>query len=282
LCLFILFFYKGGIFLNLSLIQPSKEILSRTPVLSVALKSLLSSSLAKSFQGSPHHDTKRPFIKPAKQHRSFRPDESHQTHHTTQNRSLRTFDSVPEAFSWANTHYQQWFKELTPKQRTALINYSWDQFKMVNKTLRSFGKNHYETRMMNPIINDLHSALKKASLPEDIIVYRRADKRMLGNYLYIPLHQLPGKKLLEKSFLSTSLIAEKTSPWEKKHKLLLKIHAPKGSNGAFIGFNSIFGDECEMLFDKNHSLMIHEAISNRKDISLNCTLISKSHQSTLS
>jgi hypothetical protein len=242
----------------------------------------MSSTLAKRIQGSPHHDTKRTIIKPPKQKGLFLPVEFLQTHHTTQNRSLKTFNSVPEAFSWGNKHYQPWLKELTPQQRTALISYSWDQFKMVNKTLRSFDKNPYGNRNMNPLIKDLHDALKKASLPEDIIVYRRADKRMLENYSHIPLHKLPGKKLLEKSFLSTSLIAEKTTPWEKKHKLLLKIHAPKGSNGAFIGLNSIFGNECEMLFDKNHSLIIHEARSNQKDLFLNCTLLSKSPHSTLS
>jgi hypothetical protein len=258
--------------MNLSYTQKSKEIVSQSSALCITLKKNLSTYFSNPVQRNTEQIKQSSFHTLSTRQFPIRPKVIHNKHHTTPNRTYRTFYDIPEVFSWASKHYKTWFKELTLQQRTAIMNYSWDQFKIVNNTLRTTDQNSQVNRIIKPLIQDLHSALKKSSLPEDIVVYRRADIRMLENYSNLSLNELVGKKILEKSFLSTSLLEKGTEAWKKKHNLLLKIHARKESNGAFIGFHSVFKDEYEMLFDKNHSFIIDEISYNRHEIFVKCTL----------
>ncbi len=78
---------------------------------------------------------------------------------------------------------------------------------------------------------------------------------MLGTLKNTPVDELVGKGISDKGFLSTSLIPDGQFGGD----LLLKIDAPTGTKGAFIGDLSVVPTEVEILLQKGQNMIIKEA-----------------------
>lgn len=109
------------------------------------------------------------------------------------------------------------------------------------------------------IICDVKSALDKASLPEDMTLYRGTNKVELGNLKDLSPDKLIGEQFTQPSFMSTSTNSTVASG-TFKGDLLMAIQAPKGSKGIDIAPISQYGAiESEILFQAGTEMIIKEA-----------------------
>ena len=105
----------------------------------------------------------------------------------------------------------------------------------------------------------MKSALDKASLPEDMTLYRGTNKVELGNLKDLSPDKLVGEQFTQPSFMSTSTKSTVASGTFKGN-LQMTIEAPKGSKGIDIAPVSQYGMvETEILFQAGTEMVIKEA-----------------------
>jgi len=173
-------------------------------------------------------------------------------------------NNLAEANIWGMENYKQWRNNLTPNEIKAINDYT-DIFHYgnMNNYLRGISDNLNSGNLER--INSLTSALEKAKLPEDMILYRGTSKEMIADLINVKnpnFKDLIGKTIEEKGFMSTSLLeSEKFSG-----DLSLIINAPRNSQGAYLGHFSQNPKEAEILFNKGQKMVIREVNENNGNL----------------
>lgn len=142
---------------------------------------------------------------------------------------------------WGESKFKKWYKGLSEKEIDALASYkssTFDQgvgkeiFEDINDYLRKGEKISSGNKKLIPLID---KALSKGVIPDDIIVYRGTSKRMIEL-----LEKKVGKVVRDKSFMSTTLYKGTADDFAGLHNgVTLKIKVPKGTRGAYLGFEDI-------------------------------------------
>jgi hypothetical protein len=158
---------------------------------------------------------------------------------------------------WGVSNYKNWRIGLLPEEKEAIKNYS-NSFELINFVLRYDIKEN-RARLLLDEIGVITRALKKAEVPEPILVFRGTTKDALGRIAHLHPEELIGKTFTEKAFMSTSLLPLKrfVDPVRGLHMV---IKVPKGANGAHIGPLSNFPFEEEILFPPGQKMIIKEAM----------------------
>ncbi|MFV9828708.1 TopI - like protein YobL [Bacillus velezensis] len=175
--------------------------------------------------------------------------------------SPRKIDNLEQAHIWGEKHYDKWINSLTAEEKQALIDYTGDYYEDINAYLRGVNSS---LNGINPTkITDIHSALEKAKIPEDIVVYRGTDLIALRKILPRDevlteglINNLVGQRIKDDAFTSTALLKESAFDYKK---VSYSINVPKGTNGAYIAKVSHFPEEAEILLNSGHEMIIRDA-----------------------
>lgn len=160
----------------------------------------------------------------------------------------------------------RWSNGLNEREIEAIRQYTLSSYSGVNSYLR--GDLRFDTRDIREIVEQVHSALQKASTPTGIEVFRGTDIDgligMIPNFNHRSswiekgenLKSLIGTELESSSFLSTSL----ESPLSQYVKgVKYHILVPKGSQAASLESLSVQGkEEREFLIDKGARFILSE------------------------
>jgi hypothetical protein len=145
-----------------------------------------------------------------------------------------------------------WLKSLEVNEVNAIHHYTHDGYKEMNTLLRSGQYNPKARDRVSTFIRDATSALMKGKAPIDMMVLRAIPTK------YVPqLVASKGSTFRDAGFSSTTL---DTRPI--RNKLLLNIHIPKGSPGAYVAPLSDAKDEEEWLLPPNARFNVHRVYSN--------------------
>lgn len=142
-------------------------------------------------------------------------------------------------------------------------------YEVLNNLLR--GKEvcvNVDKDVANSKINIISDTLNKASLVEDMTLYRGCSKNALGEYKNLSPEELIGKTIVEPGFLSTTKDKSITQNFTKD--LFITINAKKGAHGMCLKDISNYVQEDEILFNKNQPMLITAA--EEKDGILNITV----------
>lgn len=174
--------------------------------------------------------------------------------------------------SWGNQHYSEWVSSLSSQERSAISCYTSEgdeSYRKINTNLRAGIP--LSSRDEN-LVNCIHSALSRASLPCDVQVYRALDDNGIRELaLYCNQGKLEsGASLQDSAFMSCSLLANNSFNSARSNKYILRLSAPQGLHAGYVRRISTFASEQELLIDKDHSIYI-TGISQcqRKEITKN-------------
>lgn len=186
------------------------------------------------------------------------------------------FKTVIDAHSWAFSKHESWIENLITPEYRALYNYCSNDYKSINPYLRASSRE--DSQEKNEKILNLSNCLSRVRIPSNIIVYRGTDKSALGDLQDLDYDKLKGKHIIDKAFMSTSMVRNVANKFDKG--VLLKISVPAGSSGGYVGTISE-KLEAEILFDKNQILRIDEVVQRENGIVLSCTMLLKSNREYL-
>ncbi|MHA2612989.1 ADP-ribosyltransferase [Listeria monocytogenes] len=172
-----------------------------------------------------------------------------------QNKSLK-FTSLEESEKWGIDGFSVWRNSLSSREIQAIRDYTdiWHYGNM-NGYLRGSVEKLVPDNAER--IKNLSSALEKAELPDNIILYRGTSSEILDNFLDLKnlnYQNLVGKTIEEKGFMSTTTISNQTF----SGNVTMKINAPKGSKGAYLAHFSETPEEAEVLFNIGQKMLIKE------------------------
>lgn len=167
--------------------------------------------------------------------------------------NFKSFIGREAAEAWAKSVFRNWKNALNASELEAITKYTGSAYGNINAVLRGYDSTFIGNNAK--YAEDLANALNKSSIPENIRLYRGTSKDMLGALKNTPVDELVGKGISDKGFLSTSLIPE----GQFSGNLVLKIDAPSGTKGAFIGDLSVLPTEVEVLLQKGQNMLIKEA-----------------------
>lgn len=150
--------------------------------------------------------------------------------------ATREFSSDADMVEYGIGNYSKWKDSLSSSELDALNRYVGDS-STINDYLRGEGKG--STALVNQV-RDIDSALNKASLPNNLTVYRGVGAGYLGMDLSSEssVKALVGKTFKDSGYMSTSLSRNVSETYGagRKGGAVLKINAPKGSHGAYTDF----------------------------------------------
>lgn len=149
------------------------------------------------------------------------------------------------------------YSEFTKLEREAIDEYTLGGYQDVNDYLN--GK--YEGfDNINDFIQKIDTAISKYDLKEDIITYRGVNKKYYSDLKI-------GDEIISKMYESTSLNENiaKTFMDDKDNPLMLEIRVPKKTSCIYIGDNSSYEFEAELLLGRNLRLKVID-INDKKII----------------
>ena len=172
----------------------------------------------------------------------------------------REIKSLNQAHAWGEKNYSEWLNSLSIKEKQAVIDYTGDDYWNINSYLRG---NSNSLHNIDPNkISEIQSALTKAKLPEDIVVYRGTDMNAIENVLkfdkygeIMNIDGIVGKVIKDDAFMSTAILKE--SSFDNK-RVSWVINVPQGSNGAYVAKVSKYPNEAEILFNSGQEMIIKE------------------------
>lgn len=168
---------------------------------------------------------------------------------------ISIFENTNEKQQMILSYADQWSKGLSNEEFNALKDYTREEpnyYRNINKKLRGktafFDSGNRERAFL------IHNALKKSEIPCPCTVYRGGPPDILGKFKNMSDDELIGKVLLDKGFMSTSIV----KGCEFGGNVKLEIFVPSGSKGAYLsnGISAIGEGEHEILFDKGCRLKI--------------------------
>lgn len=158
----------------------------------------------------------------------------------------RSFSSEAEAHKWGTERFSSWGDELTDLEKISLHDYSGSSDK-VNRYLRGSQKTKasiiadedqlaplyssqgmHQPRVMEMTAN-IDSALAKASLPEDVVVYRAARRSAFD--------KTAGAVVRDNGFMSTTLVESLTDEFVQAYgrtTMVVEIRVAAGARAAYI------------------------------------------------
>ena len=166
---------------------------------------------------------------------------------TMRKQNLRTMES------WCD----DWLATLTGTQRSAVVSYTGSAYEAMNDYLRANGAYDASDRTKQ-LIKQCQAALKKASLPEEVIVRRGSGYNMLKE-LGIDVSEANTDKLVggivqDLGFLSTS--PDPSGGFSSGIEYVIKI--PEGSQAMYVAPISRFHSEREILVNCGGKFMVDD------------------------
>ncbi|WP_179871788.1 ADP-ribosyltransferase [Bacillus cereus] len=180
---------------------------------------------------------------------------------------------------------EQWLKRLTTDERDAIKNYTGNDYRSINKYLRSgktdLSESKFSKTTMERTIALIDNAINKATLPEDITVYRntgaaefKENNAFLQDALNIDLSTIQGEKdfdtyiqkaisLVNKNLNKTNTALAYTSTSLKpgdtefaQSPIRVEIKIPKGTHVPYIDSISEVKGEQEILLPRGSKFRI--------------------------
>ena len=153
---------------------------------------------------------------------------------------------------------------MTSAERQAIYDYTTDAYyPNINNVLRGIESSYAPGNAAR--VEQITNALNKATIADDIVVYRGVGRDALGAFKDLPNNQLVGKVLEEKAFMSTSLVPE--GCFAKPITYVIKV--PQGTKGAFIENLSMYGSqEVELLLNRGQKMVIQQVIEEGSNTKL--------------
>jgi hypothetical protein len=141
-------------------------------------------------------------------------------------------------------HYRAWREGLSAGEEKALRDYAVVNYTSVNRVLRRAAAGALEVppHLRGGIDVVAGAIARSPGLPRNAVLYRGMGGR------HLPPGDLTGTELTDPAFLSTSFNAERTV---KGHDVEVRINAPAGTKGAYLG-----GNESEFLLQKGLRLKV--------------------------
>lgn len=159
---------------------------------------------------------------------------------------------------WGKRHYSKWISSLSKQEKAAIENYTGEgsnSYRTINTNLRTgIPLNVHDAEL----VNSIHSALSRASLPHDVQVYRALDENGIRELaLYCNQGNIEeGASLQDSAFMSCSLLANNSFNTDRSNNYILRLAVPEGVHAAYVNKVSSFSVEQELLIDKDHCLYI--------------------------
>jgi len=141
--------------------------------------------------------------------------------------------------------------QLSRKQVNALTDYSGDDYRNINNSLRGMETTTPENAQR---INTLKQTLDNSSLPQDMTLYRGTTTNALGDLKGLAPEDLVGKTFVENGFMSTSTSSSIGN--EFIYDMHITINAAKGSHAMDISSLSNYTYEAEVLFSSGQEMII--------------------------
>lgn len=168
-------------------------------------------------------------------------------HETMRKQNLRTMET------WCD----DWLATLTGTQRSAVVSYTGSAYEAMNDYLRANGAYDASDRTKQ-LIKQCQAALKKASLPEEVIVRRGSGYNMLKE-LGMDISEANKDKLIggivqDLGFLSTS--PDPGGGFSSGIEYVIKI--PEGSQAMYVAPISQFHSERELLVNCGGKFMVDD------------------------
>lgn len=160
---------------------------------------------------------------------------------------------------------------MTEIQREAVKSYTGSSYKKINQGLRGITELPPECDETVALLREL---LHDSELPKDLILYRGTHRNNLGPLRNLPPEQLIGKVFIDPGFMSTTK-DQRIATIEFRGDVLMKIHAPKGTNG--LDISEVNPIEAEVLLDAGQSMMIIGAKKKGKRLLLEVILEEKEY-----
>lgn len=192
-------------------------------------------------------------------HARFRTGDADNKEYVEYKRPLANFRAIQQSqvVNRLRKEYSTWKQSLNDFELKAVKKYTYnsnesgrDKFYMrLNAMLR--GDRPGDERVLR-YANGISGAIKKGTIPCDVICYRNMDTNPYSNLDV-------GDIFVEEQFVSTSVV--KNRALQKKFKLI--IYVPKGSKAAYIESVSKFPTQREVLIDKGS---IYRVISKKEDV----------------
>lgn len=185
------------------------------------------------------------------------------------------------ATQWGEDNYTSWLKNLTADELRDINNYLGGGYSAINKYLLdgTIGDNTSKDELEEKISN-ISNALKKETIPEDIITYRRMGANEFNLDLTSPEYDFNqtenidkfkekwlGKTIKVNTFISTTILSNNISAFAKR-KLILRLHLPKGTNASYVSVAEGYKNEYEILIDRGYSYKIDNITKYYDDSSL--------------
>ena len=142
-------------------------------------------------------------------------------------------------------------KQLSKNQINALTDYSGEDFRNINNSLRGMETVTPENAQR---INTLKQTLDNSSLPQDMTLYRGTTTNALGDLKNWESEDLVGKTFVENGFMSTSTSSSVGNAF--KYDMQITINAARGSHAMDISSISNYANEAEVLFSAGQEMII--------------------------
>jgi len=163
--------------------------------------------------------------------------------------------SQQQARTWGNQHYADWVYSLSEQEKASLSAYSGAEYGELNRKLRAGIALSPRGSVLQ---ENIHSALSKASLPEDVQIYRALSENAVRELaLYCSQGVIEeGVSIQDSAFMSCSLVSDNRFNRSKGNNYIFRMSAPAGVHAAYIGGLSFFENEQELLADGDHSIYV--------------------------
>ncbi|WP_242318978.1 ADP-ribosyltransferase [Bacillus cereus group sp. BfR-BA-01349] len=175
---------------------------------------------------------------------------------------------VAEAENWGIQTFAKWKTNLTVSEKDIVSKYTRSLYDPINEYLRENNGILGRNTKLDKQITLLDAALKKSSIPQTLLVYRRVTEQQFGkdyNWLresdetlnkekVLELEgQFKGKTFKQDSYMSTSLVQDPNSSFGNRQSILLEITLPIGTHGAYIAEMSKYPDQLELLINRGYT-----------------------------
>lgn len=155
----------------------------------------------------------------------------------------------------------EWLEKISESEKAGVVTYTSNAYREMNGYLR--GSDRYKTTKYEAEIKECQKALKKASMPKDVITNRGGGRRGFSSLFqdenaYQRIRDgdakwVEGLLVKDKGFMSTTPF--NTGGYDVQY--IIKI--PKGANAAYVDKISKYQGERELLLAKDSEFYIHKA-----------------------
>jgi hypothetical protein len=168
-----------------------------------------------------------------------------------------------QILDWADYKYEKWLTRLTPEQLDVIKIYTGNSHR-INRILRGQTEvpiTFRERRGMEQLPYVLDTA---PILDENIVVFRGGSTSLLGDLVNLPLEEYSGRVLLDKGFMSTSILPSQARFFADEVFEIIRV--PAGTKGAYLGRRSILPEEYEFLLYKGQQKKVLDAVEGSDGI----------------